>query len=79
MLVIELNCSIGNRHVTNPRALAEILQNAEQYLAETRHPDPYICMYSLGLLAVNSHGTTSTECPWRDKMVSFSAISDVSR
>ena len=26
----------------NPRALAEILQKAEERLAEIRHPDPYI-------------------------------------
>ena len=45
--VIGLNRLNGTRHVTNPRALAEILQKAEEDLAEKRHPDPYICMVSL--------------------------------
>ncbi|KAG2013271.1 hypothetical protein CC2G_010201 [Coprinopsis cinerea AmutBmut pab1-1] len=32
-----------NRHVTDPRALAQILQAAEERLAIFKHPDPYIC------------------------------------
>jgi len=46
-VTIGLNRLNGTRNVTNPRALAEILQKAEEHLAENRHPDPYICMFSL--------------------------------
>ncbi|OCH86229.1 hypothetical protein OBBRIDRAFT_691823, partial [Obba rivulosa] len=30
-----------NRNIRDPRALAQIFEKAEAYLAERRHPDPY--------------------------------------
>ncbi|KIY73990.1 hypothetical protein CYLTODRAFT_448584 [Cylindrobasidium torrendii FP15055 ss-10] len=32
----------SNRNVTDPRALAKLLETAEAKLAEDKHPDPYI-------------------------------------
>lgn len=57
------------RDVTNPRALAEILQKAEEYLAERRHPDPYIRMFSLVFVCCVLILITSSERPWRNNMV----------
>lgn len=37
----------GYRNVTDPRALAIILQDAEAALNEVRHPDPVIGEYRL--------------------------------
>ncbi len=37
----------GLSNVTDPRALANILQNAEAALNEVRHPDPVIGEYRL--------------------------------
>ncbi|KAF9513271.1 hypothetical protein BS47DRAFT_1485780 [Hydnum rufescens UP504] len=31
-----------NRNVTDPRAVAQLLQQGEAFLTATRHPDPYI-------------------------------------
>ncbi|KAL9938760.1 hypothetical protein V8E36_002479 [Tilletia maclaganii] len=30
-----------NRHIRNPRELARVLKEAEEHLAEIKHPDPY--------------------------------------
>ncbi|KJA29713.1 hypothetical protein HYPSUDRAFT_196056 [Hypholoma sublateritium FD-334 SS-4] len=38
----------ANRNVTDPRALAIILQNAEAALNEVRHPDPVIASTAPG-------------------------------
>ena len=32
-------------NVSDPRALAAILEKAEADLAAKKHPDPYICVY----------------------------------
>jgi hypothetical protein len=34
------------RNIHDPRALAVILEKAENYLAERKHPDPYIRQYT---------------------------------
>lgn len=65
------------RDVTNPRALAEILQKAEERLADMKHPDPYIRKF-LGV-AFNVPWLIreiSTECPrWHEMVRFFCSIS----
>ena len=37
-----------NRHVSDPRILAKLIEDAERELYENRHPDPYIRILPTG-------------------------------
>ena len=65
----ELN--IFRRNVYDPRALAQILERAEAYLAEIKHPDPVIRKsYDFAVVAQTQLGT-STDRTRRHEMVGF--------
>lgn len=35
-----------NKHVTNPRQIQQLVQNAEKELESWAHPDPYLCKFN---------------------------------
>ena len=49
---LDVLSSYTRRNVHDPRALAAILEKAEEELARKRHPDPYIRAFSKNLLHI---------------------------
>jgi hypothetical protein len=68
------------RNVHDPRALAVILEKAEEELARKRHPDPYIRAFLKTFLTphASAHLYDDTydrsDVPWRYKMVRLSFL-----
>lgn len=69
--------------MTDPRAVSQIIAEAEARLAQTAHPDPYIRASPpvLGMIfacvAVNEYWTMFNSCfvSWRNEIVSHHSVS----
>jgi len=71
----------ARRNVHDPRALATILEKAEEELARKRHPDPYIraflktfVMLMLQLIYTTTSTYDRSNVPWGFKVVRCSPI-----